>query len=144
VAKIKAGPAAADERRSARSSVMLAAIIQSGEAQLPVRVVNLSEHGALVQGDELPRDDVPVTFRCGGLQVAGWMAWVRPPLAGISFDCAVEPNDALQSVRAAHMIIRDTRQKDFRRPGFRGNQLTSEERRIVQKWASEQKTSIKE
>jgi hypothetical protein len=123
---------------------MLAATIEFGEARLPVRVVNLSAHGALVQGDELPPDDVAVTFRCGGLDVAGWMAWVRPPLGGINFDLKVNPNVALQSVSAAHVVSRDTRPQDFRRPGFRGNQLTAEERRIVESWAREQDSSRKD
>jgi hypothetical protein len=117
---------------------MLAAMIEAGEARLPVRVVNLSAHGALVQAEDLPGDEAPVTFRCGGLEVRGWIAWVRPPLGGISFDLRVDPDAALQSVRTAHTVIRDTRSRDFRRPGFRGNQLTEEERRIVEKWAREQ------
>lgn len=144
MAKIKADPGLADERRSVRSSVMLAATIEAGEACLQVRVVNLSANGALVQGEQLPGDDVPVTFRCGGLEVPGWMAWVRPPLGGINFDMKVNPNAALQSVRATHMVIRDTRPQDFRRPGFRGNQLTAEQRRIVENWAREQKLAGKD
>lgn len=138
MAKMQAHPAPGDERRSERSSVMLAATIDCGGALLGVRVVNLSAHGALVQGNDLPCADAPLSFRCGGLQVGGWMAWVRPPLGGISFDLTVDPDAALQSVRAAHTVIRDTRPRDFRRPGFRGNQLTDEERRIIEKWAREQ------
>ena len=138
MAKSQADSGAEDERRSARSTVMLAATIDAGGAAVPVRVVNLSAHGALVQGDDLPCADTPLSFRCGGLQAAGWMAWLRPPLGGISFDLTVDPNAALQSVRAAHVVIKDTRARDFRRPGFTGNQLTDEERRILESWAREQ------
>jgi PilZ domain len=138
VAKIDAIPVAGEERRSVRSSVMLAAIIDAEGARLPVRVVNLSAHGALVQADDLPRDDMTVTFRCGGLEVGGWMAWVRPPLAGVNFDMRVDPNAALQTIRAAHMVVADTRGKDFRRPGFRGKQLSKEERQILENWGREQ------
>jgi len=31
-------------------------------------------------------------------------------------------------------IIKDTRELDFRRPGFKGNQMTDEERKIVEEW----------
>jgi hypothetical protein len=39
------------------------------------------------------------------------------------------------------MVTRDTRNLDFRRPGFRGNQMSDEEREIVAKWVREQDKS---
>jgi hypothetical protein len=131
-------PQGADERRSARQSVLLAATIECGGAQLPVRVVNFSAHGALVQGDAVPEQDQAVTLRCSGLEAAGWMAWVRPPFAAINFDAPVRPPAIAQSAGTAAMVTRDTRRRDFRRPGFRGDQMSAEEREIVEQWAREQ------
>lgn len=137
--KAKPAEAVSDERRSARSTVLLAAMIECDGRQLPVRVINLSAHGALVHGDELPDSDEEVTFRCSEVTAKGWMAWVQPPLAGINFDEPIQPDGTwIKPQSGAHMVTPDTRKLDFRRPGFRGNQMSDEEREIVAKWLREQ------
>jgi hypothetical protein len=129
----------ADERRSARSSVLMKASIECQGIRIPVRVVNLSAHGALVLGDDMPAEDAPVTFRCSGLVTKGWMAWSQSPQGGINFDAPIKPNAALPNNRGgADLIVKDTRKLDFRRPGFRGNQLTEEEREILEEWKREE------
>jgi hypothetical protein len=128
-----------DERRSARSNVILTAVIEHERTCIPVRIGNLSEHGALVIGDGLPAGDTQITFRCNGQAVEGWVAWSEGSRAGINFGSPTAP-DALTKKRAGSpfSITKDTREPDFRRPGFRGNQLTDEERRIVQAWTAAQ------
>ena len=125
----------ADERRSARANVILTATIEQGSARIPVRVSNLSAHGALVIGDRLPEGETQVVFRCNGAAVQCWVAWSRAGRAGIQFGTPVQP-DALAHKEAAPRatIIKDTRELDFRRPGFKGNQMTDEERKIVEEW----------
>jgi hypothetical protein len=135
-----ASPHGADERRSARSTVLLTAEIECAGERMSVRVINLSSHGALVQGDALPDTESNVTFHCNDAASRGWMAWVQPPHAGISFDEPIK----LSALRVkpkggAEMVIRDIREVDFRRPGFRGTQMSTEERAVVDKWLSEQK-----
>jgi hypothetical protein len=44
----------ADERRSGRANVMLAAALELEGVRIPVRVANLSSHGALILGTALP------------------------------------------------------------------------------------------
>ncbi len=124
-----------DERRSARANVILTAVIEHGSARIPVRISNLSEHGALVVGDGLPQDETQINFRCNGASVQGWVAWSRAGRAGIQFGTPLQP-DALTQREAAPRatIIKDNREVDFRRPGFRGNQMTDEERKIVEEW----------
>lgn len=142
LATIKAKSAeVTDERRSARSTVLVAAMIEFDEVRVPVRVINLSAHGALVQGDVMPGADSEVAFRCNGMVTPGWVAWVRAPLAGINFDAPIEPRISGQSAGTGAMVIKDNRQLDFRRPGFRGNQMTEEEREIVAKWLRGQQDS---
>jgi hypothetical protein len=139
----KANPSAvADERRSARETVLLAAMIECNGVRVPVRVINLSAHGALVHGDVMPEADDEVTFRYGQMAAGGWVAWVRAPLAGISFDEPIRREATRAKPQSgAHMVTRDTRNLDFRRPGFRGNQMSDEEREIVAKWVREQDKS---
>jgi hypothetical protein len=137
-AKATAG-GSADERRSARSNVLLKAVVEHGVERFPVRVLNLSAHGALVQGDALPDFDQPVTFVGGEVATSAWVAWVNPPLAGISFEKEVERGAVRRKSRSGgHMITRDNRKIDFRRPGFRGRQMTDDECRMVEQWMREQ------
>ena len=126
-----------DERRSARSKVLLKGTIDYESLRVTIRIVNLSDHGALVTGDTVPGEDTAVIFRCSGLETKGWIAWISPPHAGINFDEPVDAKSILPtSPSAANLITKDTRKLDFRRPGFRGDQLTPEERLIVDAWKS--------
>lgn len=129
----------ADERRSARANVLLVAAVECGGVRIPVRVVNLSAHGALVLSEAVPSEDTSVVFRCNGLIVEGWVAWVRPPHAGIHFSETIQPGKVLpKTVATRTMIIKDSRKLNFRRPGFRGNQLTAEEQQTLERWKKEQ------
>jgi hypothetical protein len=122
-----------DERRSPRANVILTAIIEQGRNRIPVRISNLSEHGALVIGAGLPANETPVTFRCKGVDVQGFVAWSKHGRAGIQFEQSIEP-EALTQRAAPPLIVKADGNTDFRRPGFRGNQLTDEEQRIVAEW----------
>jgi hypothetical protein len=124
-----------DERRSGRANVILTATIEKGSARIPVRVSNLSEHGALVIGDGLPAGETQIVFRCNGAAVQSWVAWSRDGRAGIQFGNPVQADALTQRESVPRLaIIKDTRELDFRRPGFRGNQMTDEERKIVAEW----------
>ncbi|HEY6662324.1 MAG TPA: PilZ domain-containing protein [Sphingomicrobium sp.] len=125
-----------DERRSARANVILAAFIEHGRMRIPVRISNVSEHGALVIGRGLPADETPVTFHCNGIVVQSFVAWSRPGLAGIQFDSPIELAALTQRPSPPPAaIVKAARDQDFRRPGFRGRQMTDEERSIVEEWS---------
>ncbi len=127
------------ERRSARAKVLLTAAIDCGGCRIPVRVINLSAHGALVACDTKPPEDERLIFRCNGLAAPGSLAWVHLPHAGIDFDAPIMPKAFLpKTLHTAHLITRDTRELDFRRPGFRGNQMSNEEWQIVEEWKRKQ------
>lgn len=124
----------AGERRSARANVLLTATIEDGGFSVPVRVSNLSAHGAMIVGDRLPPRDAVVTFRCNDVAVAGMIVWTGTGRAGIEF---ADPLDLSLLARKAPPppaieTVRDTREVSLKRPGFRGNQLSEEERRIVE------------
>lgn len=129
----------ADGRRSARTKVLLTAELECDGTRTPVRVANLSAHGALILGAPHLQEDRPLVFRCSGLTAEGWMAWVHPPYAGINFKEPIEPKDILPKTGSgSNLVIKDTRKLDFRRPGFRGNQMSEQERQIVEQWKREQ------
>lgn len=129
-----------DERRSERANVLLTAVLESLGVCSDVRVGNLSAHGALIIGRSLPSEDAEVTFRCNGVEIQGCLAWVRVPFAGIDFNEPVQPQQLLRGrFTASAVITRDTRVLNPRRPGFRGNQLTDAERRLVDDWSRQSK-----
>jgi len=126
----------AGERRSARANVILTATIEDGLLSIPVRVGNLSAHGAMIAGDRLPPRDAVVTFRCNDVSVAGMIVWTATGRAGIEF---AQPLDLSLLARKAPPppaieTVKDRREVTHRRPGFRGNQLSEEERRIVEEY----------
>lgn len=125
----------ADERRSARANVLLVAEIEWGAVRNRVRIANLSAHGALVVGKGIPSEGSQINFKCRDVSVPSWIAWVDGTYAGIQFDQAIEPEDLLRYLPSCGSVItKDRRIENFRRPGFKGDQLTEEERRIVAAW----------
>lgn len=114
---------------------MLTAIIKSELGEVQVRIDDISAHGARVFSEALFPVDTPVTFQCKTLAVEGFVAWVDGPLAGIGFGAPIEPQMALRTVTPS----RPTTLGDFRRPGFRGQSLTDDERRRLEEWARPQR-----
>lgn len=110
-------------QRAARTNVLLAATLETSTGLAgPVRVANLSTSGALVFGDLLPAAAERVTLICAASRIAARVAWVGTQHAGLAFDQAINPSDVLPKRAAtATLIVKDERELDFRRPGFRGN-----------------------
>ena len=107
---------------------------------VPVRVSNLSANGALVIGEGVGPADAPIVFHCNGQAIEAYVSWTDGGRAGIEFAESVDP-EKLTHREAPHVgIVKDTRPVDFRRPGFRGNQLSDEEQRAVDEWNRSQPT----
>lgn len=120
---------AQDARRSNRTKVLLAATIKHGVSDVRVRVLDLSSHGALVVGVGLPPAEIEITLHCGKQSVAGWVAWVKNNHAGLSFNQRVSSEDFSPiSVGTSHLVWDTAIRTNARRPGFRGDQLSAEER----------------
>ena len=74
-----------NNRSQIRSNVFLAASLIAGAVPLPVRVRNLSAHGALLDGGSLPPAGAPVRLLRGELSADGQVAWAAHGHAGIRF-----------------------------------------------------------
>ena len=132
----------ADDRRSERANVILMATIESAARPIiRVRVSNLSANGALVIGDGLAPAETAIVFHCNGLAIESWISWSDAGRAGIAFAEEVDPDRLTHRETPQAAIIKDTRAVDFRRPGFRGNQLSSDEQRAVDEWKRTQSGS---
>src|SRR5947199_9857844 len=107
----------ADDRRSARANVLLRAVIESEGVRCPMKVGNLSAHGALVLGPAVLHEGAPMIFRCNGRAVEGWIAWAcaGSACAGIQFDEPLEPKEFVRKPAAHTAIMRDSRELDFKR-----------------------------
>lgn len=125
----------ADERRSTRHNVLLLASTATEGGATRVKITNLSAHGALIVGDPLPPLESPVVLHCHGHAIGSRVVWARPPYAGLQFDEPINPEDVLPQAHARSKVItKDNRNLSFRRPGLRGDQLTAEEKIILEEW----------
>ena len=74
-----------EDRAAPRTNLLLAATAEVGGRSLPVRIRNLSETGALIEGAGLPDAGLPLILARGELQVAATVAWVAGARRGVRF-----------------------------------------------------------
>ncbi len=117
-------------RRSRRSPVLLAATVEVGGVPEAVRLRNLSEEGALIEGERLPAEGSTTFFSRNDLRVKSKVAWVQGRFAGVAFARALKPEEVLRAVPKPRPRV----QPEFRRPGLACRPLTAEERQMVERW----------
>jgi len=119
-------------RRSRRSPVLLAAAIEVAGDQVPVKLRNLSEEGALIEGETLPLEGSNTVFERNDLRVPGRVVWVHERYAGIAFDRPLNREEVLRHVPAPKPKTQP--QRDFRRPGLACRPLSTYERKMLERW----------
>jgi len=87
-----------DPRTDPRSNVFLIATCSAEEFSQPVKVRNLSIHGALLEGTGLPATDAAISLRRGSLRVQGFVAWRDETHCGIRFDKPIEVEDWVRRI----------------------------------------------
>jgi len=117
-------------RRSRRSPVLLAATVEVLGRPVPVKLRNLSEEGALVEGDRLPLEGSTTYFERNELRLKGRVVWVQGRYAGVAFNEALKPEQVLRNVPTP----KPRPQVDFKRPGLACRPLSDYERRMVEQW----------
>ena len=117
-------------RRSRRSNVLLTATLEVGGASVQVRLRNLSEEGALVEGDQLPVEGSSVLFERKELRVPSRVAWVQGHYAGIAFSTRLPAQDVLRHIPPP----KTPRATDYRRPGLACRELSANERKMIERW----------
>ena len=120
----------AQNRRSRRSHVLLAARLEQGGSSQAVKLRNLSEEGALVEGSDLPAEGAAVLFRRNELKVEGRVVWVNGSYAGIAFAEKLHQEDVLRHVPPPRPRVQP---KNWR-PGFTQHSMTAEQRRLAESW----------
>lgn len=100
--------ATADNRRVApRTFLMLAATVQTGADVFSVRIRNVSETGALIEGECLPLAGEPIHLSRGDTAIDGVVAWATGIRRGVHFNHPV-PVDVW---RAGKPILPSSSQK---------------------------------
>jgi hypothetical protein len=89
-------PAFADEHRTEpRSNIFVMATLYASGGSTPVRIRNMSRHGALVEAAALPPSGEAMRLSRGNLSVAGQVMWVAGAKAGLHFTSDVAVMDWL-------------------------------------------------
>ena len=118
------------DRRSRRSPVLLAATLEVAGRAVPVKLRNLSEEGALVEGDRLPLEGSTTFFERGELRLKSRVVWVQDRYAGVAFDQTLRPEQVLRNVPSP----KPNPHLDFKRPGLACRPLSAYERRMLEQW----------
>lgn len=88
------------QRSEGRNNLFVVAALSSETASGPVRIRNISPHGALIEGPVLPPKGTSLRLSRGSLSVTGNIVWRRENRAGVRFDSAVIVADWLPNGRA--------------------------------------------
>ena len=75
-----------EDRASPRTNLLLAATAEIGGRSVPVRIRNLSETGALLEGAGLPDAGMKLVLARGDLHVSAVVAWAAGGRRGVKFD----------------------------------------------------------
>jgi hypothetical protein len=117
-------------RRSRRSPVLLAASVEVAGVRQPVKLRNLSEEGALIEGERLPLEGTTTFFERNDLRLKSRVVWVHGRFAGVAFARPLKSEDVLRHVPQPKQKVN----ADFRRPGLACRPLSDAERQMVEKW----------
>ena len=123
-------------RRSRRSNVLLSAALELGGSSIPVKLRNLSEQGALIEGKNLPLEGCEVQFKRNDLSVAGRVAWVNESQAGIAFHEPLSTQEVLRNVSQPRPRI----QSEYRRPPLNPRSLSAHEQAAMEHWMALMRT----
>jgi hypothetical protein len=118
----------AQNRRSRRSKLLMAATVETVSGTVGVTLRDLSAEGALVEGDGISEPGSLVVFRKKELSVSGRVAWVNERRAGIAFDAKLQPETVLRHVPAPRHRVDPV----FKRPRLASHALTAEEKHWCQ------------
>jgi len=121
---------AAGKRSTKRNRVLLAARLRAGYTEYEVRLRDLSQKGALVEGERVPEAGTEVVFSRGSISVPARVAWADPHRAGLEFAYMIDESEVLVQLKRT---AGDQNQPRFRRPGL-GEGMSARDKKIAQLW----------
>jgi hypothetical protein len=121
-------------RQSERCRVFLTAKLVTTTDERPIKLRDLSETGALVEGEKVPEQGTDVVLMRGEFEVFARIAWSDGKRAGVQFDAPVPTGEIFAQVKAAPKAPTPAA-ASFRRPSLKGERLTDEEWAAAKEWA---------
>lgn len=100
-ASLSTGAGPGMKPRAPRKNVMLAASISAGTVSAPVRIRNLSEAGAMIDGAALPSAGSTLMLNRLELSVTATVVWNREGRCGLSLKAPITVDDWIAGVRTA-------------------------------------------
>ena len=125
-------------RRSRRSPVLLTATIYVASLPVTVKLRNLSEEGALIEGDRLPPEGSDTWFERKETRIKGEVVWVQGKYAGVRFKTPLNREEVLRHIPAP----KPKAQVDFRRPGLACRPLSTHERSMLESWLAKSQMGL--
>jgi hypothetical protein len=98
-------PGTSARARAPRKNLLLTATIRSGGVSAPVRIRNLSEKGAMVDGHALPEPGASVILQRLEVEMRGVVAWRTEGRCGIQFEGAASVDEWVAGRRAPAAIF---------------------------------------
>jgi hypothetical protein len=86
-------PTANTRARAPRKNLLLAATIEAGALKAPVRIRNLSEGGAMLEGAVLPDIGTAFMLRRLDIEIGGSVVWRESGRCGVEFDGKVSVDE---------------------------------------------------
>ena len=96
-----------DGRDGQRRNMLIAAVLHAAEGVSPVRIRNMSSHGALVEAPVLPPAGAEVELVRGSLRARGRLVWSEGNRCGIRLDAEVTVADWIAPPRNAQQAAVD-------------------------------------
>jgi hypothetical protein len=84
-----------DKRDTKRERLLLTAQMVFVDGTRDVHLLNISARGAKLDSGQPPMRDEAVTLICGGMRIAGRIAWVDETRFGVAFDLPIDPRDLI-------------------------------------------------
>lgn len=85
--------------RPPRKNLLLSASIEAGGLKAPVRIRNLSEGGAMIDGTALPEVGTPLVLRRLEVEIGATTVWRAPGRCGMKFEGCVSVEEWVAGVR---------------------------------------------
>ena len=121
----------AGKRSAKRARVLLAAKLRTGGGyDIDVRLRDLSQKGALVEGKSLPPQGTETVFSRGSIVVPARVAWTGEGRAGLEFAFPIDETEVLVQLKRTNV---DSNQPRFRRPRL-GEDMSDQEKRLARLW----------
>jgi hypothetical protein len=104
-----------DENRrvAPRTNLLLTASIEAGPLIAPVRIRNLSETGAAIEGAALPHVGATVMLRRLDLSIGGTIIWSTGSRCGVNFDGTTCVAEWISGTRSPRIASRDQTRVDM-------------------------------